>query len=132
MCLRPLLLLVFCLITAACAAKKPEPQPKPQTIHLRSDASVSNPVTGGPPVAKNLFNIVVSKSEMTVNGAKVRDLPALQKLLAAHKQPAITIAAHKCLEREKAAEILSLAQRHTDTPIAFGSFGKFDDPDCAR
>lgn len=126
-----LILLTKVLLLVAACAKQPA-QPTPKTIHVRSDASISNPVRGGPPVAKNLFNIVVDPKRIQVNGTPVRDLAALEKLLAAHQQPAITIGTHKCLSREQAVQVISLAQRYTDTPIAFGSFGAYDDPECAK
>lgn len=126
------LLLALGLLCTGCADQPIAEQPKPKTIHVRSDASVSNPVIDGPLVAKNLFNIVVGKNDIKVNGTRVKDLAAVEKLLAAHQQPAITIATHKCLDNIKGAEVIALAQRYTDTPIAFGSFGSFDDPECAK
>jgi hypothetical protein len=62
----------------------------------------------------------------------VKDLAALEKVLAANQKPAITIGTHKCLSRERAVEVISLAQRYTDTPIAFASYGTFEDPECAQ
>jgi hypothetical protein len=53
-------------------------------------------------------------------------------VLAANQKPAITIGTHKCLSRERAVEVISLAQRYTDTPIAFASYGTFEDPECAQ
>lgn len=127
--------LLACGLLQGCAStntnKKAEPQePQPQTIHLRGDASISNPGPAHQRLTKPLFNIVISPKTITVNGAPVKDLAELERLLAKHQQPALTIASHKCLSTEKAAEVMSLAQRYTDTPIAFGSFGKFDDPEC--
>ena len=119
-----------CLMVTSCADKPVQPEPK--TIHVRSDASISNPVTGGPPVAKKLFNIVVDPKRIKVNDTEVKDLAALEKLLAAHQHPAITIGTHKCLSSERAVEVISLAQRYTDTPIAFASYGTFEDPECAQ
>lgn len=124
------LLWVMVLIVSGCA-KEPV-QPEPKTIHVRSDASISNPVRGGPPVAKKLFNIVVGPKQIKVNDAVVKDLAALEKVLAAHQQPAITIATHKCLSRERAVQVITLAQRYTDTPIAFAAYGTFEDPECVQ
>lgn len=113
------------------ASKKSDPQtPQPKTIHLRGDASVSNPGLASERLTKPLFNIVVSPKTITVNDAPVKNLDELEKLLVKHQRPALTLATHKCLSTEKAAEVLSLAQRHTDTPIAFGSYGRVDDPEC--
>lgn len=124
-----ILTLAFALL-GGCATEPAQPEAK--TIHVRSEASISNPVRGGPPVAKNLFNILMTPQRIQVNGTTVKDLAALEKLLAAHQQPAITIGTHKCLGREQAAQVIALAQRYTDTPIAFGSYGSFDDPECSK
>lgn len=124
-------LLLTLVFSGGCATKKPEPQePKPQTIRLRGDASVSSPAAPGAIVTKSLFNIVVSPKNIVVNGVKVKNLTELEKLLAKHPKSALTIASHKCLSTEKAAEVMNLAQRYTDTPIAFGSYGNFDDAEC--
>jgi hypothetical protein len=124
--------LLACVLLPGCASKKPEPQPQPQpqTIHLRGDASVANPGPADQRLTKSLFNIVISPKAMTVNGTPVKNLAELERLLTQHQRPALTLAAHKCLSTEKAAEVMSLAQRHTDTPIAFGSYGRLDDPEC--
>jgi hypothetical protein len=127
---RLLLLSTVFLLSAGCA--EPPVQPEAKTIHVRSDASISNPVRGGPPVAKNLFNIVVDPKRIRVNDTPVKDLATLEKLLAEHQQPAITIGTHKCLSSETAAQVITLAQRYTDTPIAFGSYGTYDDPECVK
>lgn len=126
------LALLACALMQGCASKKPEPQsePQPQTIHLRGDASVSNPGSANERLTKQLFNIVINPKTITVNGSAVKNLADLERLLAKHQRPALTIASHKCLSTEKAAEVMSLAQRYTDTPIAFGSYGKLDDPEC--
>jgi len=127
---RQLLITTVFLLIASCA-KQPV-QPEAKTIHVRSDASISNPVRGGPPVAKNLFNILVTPQRIQVNGTPIKDLAALEKLLAAHQQPAITIGTHKCLSPAQATQVITLAQRYTDTPIAFGSYGSFDDAECTK
>lgn len=129
-----LVVLLAGALLGGCASKKPAPEPKPQTIHLRSDASVNATATGTPGkiIQKPLFNIVVNPRGITVNGAKVKNLAELERLLAKHQQPALTIAAHKCLSSEKAADIMNLAQRYTDTPIAYGSYGTLDDPECSE
>lgn len=126
------IVILACALTQGCASKKAEPQkqPQPQTIHLRGDSSVTNPGPASQRLTKPLFNIVISPKSLMVNGAPVKNLAELERLLAKHQRPALTIASHKCLSTEKAAEVLSLAQRYTDTPIAFGSYGKFDDPEC--
>ncbi|MCR6652160.1 MAG: hypothetical protein NVV73_11985 [Cellvibrionaceae bacterium] len=135
-------LLLTALLTGAlltgCASPEQKPKPKSkseaelkaQTIHLRSDPSTGIPGVPGQIVQKQLFNIVASPKAITVNGTNVKNLAALERLLAQQKQPAFTIAAHKCLSREKAAEIMNVVQRYADTPIAFGSYGKLDDPEC--
>lgn len=124
--------LLACVLLQGCASNKPEPQnqPKPQTIHLRGDADVANPGAAGQRLTKSLFNIVINPKRITVNDTPVKSLAELEKLLSTHQRPALTIATHKCVSTEKAAEVLSLAQRHTDTPIAFGSYGNLDDPEC--
>ena len=121
-----------CALVQGCASQKPEPQtqPQPKTIHLRGDASVSNPGPASQRLTKQLFNIVVSPKTITVNDSPIKNLKELERLLVKHQRPALTLATHKCLSTAKAAEVLNLAQRHTDTPIAFGSYGNFDDPEC--
>lgn len=126
-------LLLACALLQACASNKAaqqSQQPQPQTIHLRSDASVSNPQAGTQLLKKDLFNIVMGPKTLSVNGTPIKNLAELEHLLRSYEQPALTLATHKCLSTEKAAEALSLAQRYTDTPIAFGSYGDFDDPEC--
>lgn len=126
-----LLLLASALFTA-CASTPSEKasEPQPQSIHLRSDID-SNPGPSGPRlVKKDLFNIVVGPKTLTVNGSPLKNLNALENLLRKYEQPALTVATHRCLSTEKAAEVLSLAQGYTNTPIAFGSYGNIDDPEC--
>lgn len=125
-------LLAVALLQGCASQQKPAPKssPQPQTIHLRGDASVTNPRSANERLTKQLFNIVISPKTITVNGAPVKNLTELERLLAKHQRPALTIASHKCLSTEKAAEVMNLAQRYTDTPIAFGSYGKLDDPEC--
>ena len=127
-----LAVLLASALLGGCASKKPVPEPKPQTIHLRSDASVTPSGLPGKIVQKPLFNIVVNPRGITVNGAQVKNLIELERLLAKHQQPVLTIAAHKCLHSDKASEIMNLAQRYTDTPIAYGSYGALDDPECSE
>lgn len=132
----PLRFILTALLTstllAGCASQKPAPEPevKAQTIHMRSDTGTGVPGVPGEIVKKQLFNIVANPKAITMNGAKVKNLTDLERLLAKQKTPVFTIAAHKCLSTEKAAEIMTLVQRYADTPIAFGSYGSLEDPEC--
>jgi hypothetical protein len=128
--LRWILLISLSLLAAGCASKKAV-EPQPQTIHIRSDAVISG--TGvGPIVTKKLFNIVMDPKRIRVNGTPVKDLAALERLLAAYEKPVLTIGTHKCLSPERTTQLMTLAQRHTDTPIAYGSYGDFNDPECGK
>src|SRR5690606_11169007 len=114
-------------LLTGCANKTVKPEP--QTIRMRGDSSVSKPAEPGL-IKKDLFNIIVGKNTLTVNGVAIKNLTELDKFLSGYQQPALTVATHRCLSNEKAVEVISLAQRHTDVPIAFGSYGSFDDPEC--
>ncbi|MBC6905351.1 hypothetical protein DWB84_07760 [Saccharophagus sp. K07] len=114
-------------LLVGCAQKTVKPEP--QSIRLRGDASVTQPATAGT-IKKDLFNIVVGPDTIKVNGVAFKNIAELDKFLSGYQQPALTVATHKCLSNEKAAEVIGLAQRHTDVPIAFGSYGNYDDPEC--
>lgn len=129
--------LLSCLTLGACAqtSTRQEPSselPQPQTIRLRENPDAPQPPRGveDPTVEKDLFNVEASPKAITVNGRRVADIGALERLFAKYSKPMITIAAHKCLSGAEAAKIMRLAQDHTDTPIPFGSYGELDDPEC--
>jgi hypothetical protein len=127
---RYITLFILCSLALSCANTKPSEDPKPQTMSVRSDASVSNPTTNGPTVVKPLFNIVVDNRTILVNNTQVKDFVTLEKLLAKHNKPVITIGTHKCLSKIKTLDLMSIVQKHTDTPIAYKSYGSFDDEQC--
>lgn len=81
-------------------------------------------------IEKKVASIVADTNGMTVNKIKVKDLKELKKILSQVVNPIITIATHKCLDGGEAKDILALAQSSTDTPIAFSTFGEFDDEQC--
>jgi hypothetical protein len=111
--------------------EKDRNEPRAQTIRLRDpQKSAENPQKINPLVKKDLFNILLSPSGITVNGTKLENIKALKKFLSQQSKPVITIVAHRCYNSQDAAAVMSLAQEHTDTPIAYGSFGEFDDPEC--
>lgn len=112
-------------------ATTPQEEPKALTIHL-PDPSIPEGqiVTLNQTVKKDLFNIRLSPAGIEVNGTRVADIKALEALLAKYSKPAITIATHRCYSGERAAKVMNLAREHTNTPIAFGSFGDYDDPEC--
>ena len=120
--------------TAACATKQPEPvmEPAPQSIRLRDPQKVppGGVTTIDQTIQKDLFNIRLSNNGISVNGTKVENQAALEALLSKYPKPVITISSHRCYDGEKAAAIMNLAQTYTNTPIAFGSFGDFSDPEC--
>lgn len=116
--------------TSGCAAT-PQEEPKALTIHLPDPAIPEGQVvTLDQTIKKDLFNIRLSPAGIEVNGTKVADVEALEALLAKYPEPAITIATHRCYSGERAAKVMNLAREHTNTPIAFGSFGDYDDPEC--
>lgn len=107
-------------------------QPKPQVMHVPDPAKAATPgpVTLDQTIKKDLFNINLSPGGIKVNGVEVAGIKALDQLLAQYTTPIITIATHRCYSNEGAAKVISLAQSHTATPIAIGSFGDFSDPEC--
>lgn len=113
-------------------ASQPATQPTPQVINVPdpTKAAAPGPVTLDQTIKKDLFNINLSPRGIQVNGVKVADIKALDKLLAQYAKPVITIATHRCYSNEAAAKVISLAQSHTVTPIAIGSFGDVSDPQC--
>lgn len=112
------------------SAPKNLPQPQPQTIRLSQEYEIVDSENPQESVEKSLFNIAVSPKNIIVNGVPVSDLNALQKLLAQYDKPVLTISGHRCLDADKAVEIVNIAQNHTDTPIPYGSFGDYDDEEC--
>jgi hypothetical protein len=122
--------LIISGLLLSCANTKEVKGPKPQKIPVRSEASISNPVANGPTQLKPLFNLVVDNRAILVNDTNVKDYSTLEKLLAKHQKPVITIATHKCLSKSKTVELMNIAKKHTDTPIAYKSFGNFDDDQC--
>lgn len=126
------LIILTCVGTSVggCAAT-PREEPKAKTIHLPDPRLPPGATyTLEQTIKKDLFNIRLSASGIEVNDTKVADIKALERLLAKHSKPAITIATHRCYSGERAAKIMNLARQYTDTPIAFGSFGDYSDPEC--
>ncbi len=105
-------------------------QPTPQKIQLQAQVAENQPDARPQIIEKDLFNISVSPQMIRVNGTPVADVAALGRLLAAYPKPMITLAAHKCLSTAASAEVMNLAQQHTDIAIAFGSYGDYDDDEC--
>lgn len=136
--IRPLVFLLTTVLITACGQTQEKPpeasrakqNPLNNTIKLRQ----VNPQYPNDPegiiVEKNFLNIVVSNTQLQVNGVDIKDPGSLTKLLSKAQNPVIVISSHKCLSAPKAAEILSIAQQSTQLPIAFSSYGKYDDPDC--
>lgn len=106
--------------------------PKPQVMHVPDPAKAATPgpITLDQTIKKDLFNINLSPGGIKVNGVDVASVKALDKLLSKYSAPIITIATHRCYSNAGAAKIISLAQSHTVTPIAIGSFGDLSDPEC--
>lgn len=125
-------------LTAGCQQTATQPTPPPPqkdtppnyTVKIRKQ-DPQNPFSkSGQVVEKNLINIVMDKKEIKVNGVVIQGPAELKKILKKSSAPVITVATHKCLSSQSAAEILTIAQDHTETPIAYSSFGSYDDPQC--
>lgn len=104
---------------------------QPQTIRIEAPTSGLTSPTAKPQVLeKDLFNIKVSSKKLEVNATPIKNLKELEKILGAYDKPVITLAAHICMQASDTSEILTLTQSYTDSPIAFGSWGTYDDADC--
>lgn len=126
------------MLTAGCQQTATQPTP-PQSqkdtppnykVKIRKQDPQNPFGKNGQIVEKNLINIVMDKKEIKVNGVVIHGPEELKKILKKSSAPVITVATHKCLSSQSAAEILTIAQDHTDTPIAYSSFGSYDDPQC--
>lgn len=115
-------------------ADSPKPKQKnefyQQTVKIRQQNPDDPTDEKGVIIEKKVASIVADTRGMTVNKIKVKDLKELKKILSQVVNPIITIATHKCLDGAEAKDILALAQSSTDTPIAFSTFGEFDDEQC--
>lgn len=110
-------------------SKKNEPAkaPEPSYIQIKLDNDGrARPRTETRP----LFNIAVGKSLLALNGTPVKDLNELRAILGQYQGLVLTVAAHRCLESERAAEVLTLAQQFTNIPVTYGSFGDYGDAQC--
>ena len=140
---------LFCLVLAGCATTddtkpkrgetlaeagkreaakiaKQEQDPEPQVIQIDLADAEGNVRAEKRP----LYNIAVGQSFLSVNGTKLKDDEALTALLGRHPGLVITVAAHRCLDNERAADILRIAQEHTSIPVTYGSFGEYGDAQC--
>lgn len=116
-----------------CATQTPtKEQPQAQSIRLRDPQKAPlGPVTTlDQTIKKDLFNLRLSPKGIYVNDTQINDIAALETLLKKYSKPVITISTHRCYSSEKAAKVMNLARQHTDTPIVYGSFGEFSDPEC--
>lgn len=122
--------------TSEARAKKPESRSRtskvqPQTIRIEAPTSGRTSPTAKPQlIEKDLFNVKVANNMLEVNDTPIKNLKALEEILGAYDTPVITVAAHICMQASETSEILTLAQSYTDSPIAFGSWGTYDDADC--
>lgn len=104
---------------------------QPQTIRIEAPTSGRTSPTAKPQlIEKDLFNVKVANNMLEVNGTPIKNLKVLEEILGAYDKPVITVAAHICMQASATSEILTLAQSYTDSPIAFGSWGTYDDNDC--
>lgn len=102
-------------------------EPEPAMVQLKLDSTGNGrPRTETRP----MFNITVAKSVLTLNGTPVQDLEALRVVLSRYRGLVLTVAAHRCMESERAAEVLSLAQTYTTIPVTYGAFGEYGDDQC--
>lgn len=132
------LALLMCLSIASCAQKpKEEPKaeeaavPQPKLVKVAVDNPAQAPGEKPKTTKKNLFNVAVSKKGIYVNRVKVSNLAALESLISSTPAALLTLNAHRCLDAQKTSAILSMMQKYTTSPIAFGSFGEYTDPECA-
>ncbi len=110
---------------------RPSNKVQPQTIRIEAPTSGRQSPTAKPQIIeKDLFNIKVSSNRLEVNATPIKNLKALEKILGSYDKPVITVAAHICMQASATSEVLTLAQSYTDSPIAFGSWGSYDDADC--
>lgn len=110
---------------------RPSNKVQPQTIRIDAPTTGRSSPTAKPQfIEKDLFNIKVSSNRLEVNATRIKNLKALEKVLGAYDKPVITVAAHICMQASATSEVLTLAQSYTDSPIAFGSWGSYDDADC--
>ncbi len=104
---------------------------EPQKIQIEApNQGRSSPTSKPQVIEKDLFNIEVTSMSLKVNSTPVKNLKALEKILAAYQKPVLTLAAHICMSAAQTTEIMTLAQSYTDSPIAYGSFGDYEDPEC--
>lgn len=129
-----LLLLYLSGSISGCATQttEEEAQPQAQSIRLRDPQKAPlGPVTTlDQTIKKDLFNVRLSPKGIYVNDTKIKDIAALEAFLKKYSKPVITISTHRCYSSEQAAQVMNLARLHTDTPIVYGSFGDFSDPEC--
>lgn len=126
-----IVVLSMALMLSHCATPEPTELPIAKSVTLRAPLPENAPATAKPrTVKKNLFHIQQTVKATLVNGTKVNTLDELKVILEVHNKPVITLAVHRCVENDKAKEILSLAQSFTDTPIPYSSYGKLSDPSC--
>lgn len=104
---------------------------EPQKIRIEAPSQSRLSPTAKPEIIeKDLFNIEASPNSIKVNSVPVKNLKALEKILASYPRPVLTLAAHICMSAAQTTEIMSLAQTYTDSPIAYGSWGDYEDPEC--
>lgn len=131
---KPILIALVCVsssLTGCASQPSTDNQPQAQSIRLRAPgAPPGAPATLEQTIKKELFNINLSPSGIKVNGTQVADVKALEEFLMKQSKPVITISTHRCYNSEQAAKVMNLARVHTETPIAYGSFGDFSDPEC--
>lgn len=126
---------VFIIPLTSCVSNAPKPEPRPdptqpipKTIRIKATE-----LTGGTPgstIQKDLFNIVITPRQIIINEKPVKNTQALDKILKQYTRPVFTISAHKCAKSEFTAKVMALIQTHTDSPIAYGSYGQYDDAVC--
>ena len=125
--------LAFVCFLSACSST---PSKDEDAVKAQQPPKIKVPateLTGGVPgsvIEKPLITIILSPNKILINNKLAKGLPEVKKELAKFYRPAIAIQAHKCVDAKLATEVMNLAQDHTDTPIPFGSFGRFDDKGC--
>ena len=107
-------------------------QPIPKVVSYRDPNSGADGGRLPPPVNKNLFQVQATPKKLLVNGTPVKDLNEISQLFARYNKPIITLAIHRCVDANFSKTLLSTAQGLTDIPIAYNSYGEYDDPECQK
>jgi len=124
---------------SGCSSQQPTvPQKGKLDEPLMERVRIKNPTPGSQGdnrptvIEKNLVKIQISPKFIRINESEITDLETLASILKKSGKPVITISSHRCTSTEKAVKVMELAQSYTDIPIAFGSYGNYNDDVCKK